>query len=196
MESVFFDSTESVLRTLIAAPALYLVVIGFIQLSGKRSTSKLNNFDWIVTVAMGSLLASGIILKDVSLAEVVLAVGLMLGFQFLVTRFLPRSAMLRALVKAEPRLLLRDGAFLEDALRGERVTKREVIAAVRGKGITDLRAVAAVVLETDASLSVIPQSMAQTGHASTLDDVAGWAMKREQQAVIESESSDSFKPHK
>jgi uncharacterized membrane protein YcaP (DUF421 family) len=77
----------------------------------------------------------------------------------------------RTLVKAEPCLLLRDGRFLPEAMRRERVTEDEVQAAARAQGIGSLQAVAAVVLEADGSFSVIRQdstSMNEGGRPSSL----------------------------
>lgn len=64
------------------------------------------------------------------------------------------------MVKSEARLLLLDGVLNRDALRDERVSPREVEAAVRKAGLGDLADVAAVVLETDGSFSVISNDKA------------------------------------
>jgi uncharacterized membrane protein YcaP (DUF421 family) len=64
------------------------------------------------------------------------------------------------LVKAEPKLLYCGGDYLENALREERVTRDEVKAAVRQQGFADLGAINTVILETDGSMSVIPEAQA------------------------------------
>lgn len=156
MEKLFFYSTDNLVRILVSAPLLYFAVIAFIRVSGKRSTSQMNNFDWIVTVAMGSLVASGIVLKNVSLVEVVLAISALLLLQYLVTRTVLSSKLVRNLVKAQPTLLVRNGKFLDDAMREERITEGEVLSAIRGSGIGRIEDVEAVILETDARMSVIP----------------------------------------
>ena len=61
----------------------------------------------------------------------------------------------RRLVKNEPTLLFYDGAFLDLALHRSRITRDEVLAAVRGEGIEGLADLRAVVLETDGTLSVV-----------------------------------------
>ncbi|MBT8143546.1 MAG: DUF421 domain-containing protein [Gammaproteobacteria bacterium] len=154
-EKLFFYNVENLLQILISAPFLYFSVIALVRISGKRSTSQMNNFDWIVTVAMGSLVASAMVLKNVTLIEVLLAISALLLLQFLVTRSLLDSKVLRRLVKASPTLLVRKGEYLRDAMRDERVTEGEVLSAVRGSGVGRLEDVEAVILETDASLSVI-----------------------------------------
>lgn len=165
MDKLFFYSLDNVVRMLITAPILYAFVIGSIRVSGKRTTSQMNNFDWIVTVAMGSLVASGIVFKEVSLVESLLAMLLLLAMQYAMTRIVRSSKLARDLVKAQPRLLVRDGEFMEDAMRDERLTKSEVLAAIRGSGISRIEDVKAVILETDASMSVIRKQ-----HGQPVDD--------------------------
>ena len=58
-------------------------------------------------------------------------------------------------MRSAPRILLRDGEFLDEALDHERVTRGEVEAAIRKKGGGRIEEVSAVVLETDGTLSVI-----------------------------------------
>lgn len=167
---IFFESWSELGRIGASALVLYAFMIIAVRLVGKRSTSQMNNFDWVVTVAVGSILASGILLRDVTIADAVFAVGILFGAQYLVTWAASRWRPVSRIVRARPRLLLRHGECLEEALKEERVTKEELQAAVRGAGIRDLSDVAWVVLETDASLSVIPGG---PGPASALDSVEG-----------------------
>jgi len=155
MENALFDNWSSLLRTLTVGGLSYVVLILFLRLSGKRTLSKLNAFDLVVTVALGSTLATILLSKEVSLAQGALAFSLLIGMQFIVTWSSVRIRWLRRLVTGEPALLLYRGQVLEDRLRRVRLTREEVHAAVRATGIADLCDVQAVVLETDGSLSVV-----------------------------------------
>nr|WP_275939306.1 YetF domain-containing protein [Polyangium spumosum] len=130
----------------------------------------MNAFDFIVTVALGSSLATVILSKDVPLVEGVVGFALLIGLQYLVTWTSVRSGVVRRLVKSEPKLLFHRGEMLERAMRRERVLEAELLAAVRDQGIASLAEVEAVVLETDGTISVIRRSDA-TGR-STLRGVA------------------------
>lgn len=154
----FFDGWESVARVVACAPAVYALVVVAIRVSGKRSTSQMNNFDWIVTVAMGSIVGSAVVLEDVAVVTALVAILLLLGLQALVTAAAARWEWAREGVQATPTLLVHRGVFQTSALRTERVTQQEVMAAVRENGLPNIQAAEAVVLETDASLSVIPAS--------------------------------------
>ncbi|GGC40060.1 DUF421 domain-containing protein [Novosphingobium marinum] len=167
------DEIEKYLRVLICAPVIYFTIILFIRISGKRSTSQMNNFDWVVTVALGSLAASGIILKDVPALQVIFAFGLLLLLQFILTKLIYRSEFAANLVKAEPALLVADGKFCRETMRNERVTEAEVNAAIRAAQLTDLSQVRWVILETDATMSVIPREPADTDR-SAMREVDGF----------------------
>lgn len=169
MERMFFSGWDSLLRTLVVGALSYVVLVVFLRLSGKRTLSKMNAFDLIVTVALGSTLATVLLTKDVTLADGVLALGLLIGLQFAVTWSSVRAQWVRQLVTGEPMMLLYRGQVLPAALRRARVTEAEVLAAVRSAGLASLADVEAVVLETDGSFSVVrpgagdgPSSLAGT----------------------------------
>ena len=154
--TIFFDNWQDLLRVAAAVPATYLGVVLFVRLSGKRTTSQMNNFDWIVTVAMGSMVASSVVVKDVAVADALVGIGGLLAMQYLVTRSLLHSSASRTLFRAAPRLLLHRRRLLKENMRAERVLEQEVMAAVREAGLRSFDEVEAVILETDAQLSVIP----------------------------------------
>lgn len=167
MEAVFFDGWESLIRTFVVGVLAYCFLVVLLRVSGKRTLSKMNVFDWVVTVALGSTLATILVNQNVTLAQGALALALLIGMQFVVTWTSVRATWVRSAVSGEPSLLLYDGSFLPQALKRERVNEDDVYAAVRSSGITDLNQVRAVVLETDGSFSVLKKSDAPSG-SSTL----------------------------
>lgn len=155
---MWFGSLDALVRVFIVGIVAYGGLILLLRLTGKRTLTKLNAFDLVITVALGSTLSSAIISKGVPLAQGLFALTLLVLLQYAVTWTQIRSNRVQRWIKATPRDLLRDGAFEETALREERVTRQEVEAAVRGAGYWSLADIGRVVLETDGSLSVIPQS--------------------------------------
>lgn len=168
---MFFESWMGLLRVLIVGVSAYIALVLMLRISGKRTLSKMNVFDLVVTVALGSTLASLITSKDLALAEGVLAFAVLIVLQFLIAWLSVRSKTVSKLVKADPRLLFFEGGFLTAGMRAERVTEEEVLAAIRAGGIPDLSAVGAVVLETDGSFTVLPSLGDQA--RSSLDKVHG-----------------------
>jgi uncharacterized membrane protein YcaP (DUF421 family) len=166
---MWFDSWSDIARVLAVGTAAYVTVVVVLRVTGKRTLSKLNAFDLVVSVALGSTLATILLSSDVSWAEGATALALLAGLQFVVawtTTHLPGG---RSVVTARPTLLLHDGRLLPEGLREQRVTEDEVRQAVRATGSGDLADIVAVVLESDGSLSVVPASKA--GNRSALQGV-------------------------
>lgn len=168
---MFFDNWIGLFRTAVIGVCAYAILILLLRVSGKRTLSKMNAFDFIVTVALGSTLATILLSKGTALAEGVLALALLIFLQFSITWLSVRSVFVSRLVKAEPKLLFHRGEFLRSAMKTERVEEGEILQAMRSQGIARQEQVEAVVLETDGSLSVLKQ--ASEGRANVLSNVAG-----------------------
>lgn len=147
--------TPALVQTLVTAAVAYAGVVVLLRLSGKRTLSKWNSFDFIVTIALGSILATVIVSKQVTAAEGVVAFAALVAFQYAVTWLSVRWRPLQRLFKATPVFLVYRGRYVEAALHRERVPESEVRGALRENGIAAVESAGAVVLETDGSLSVI-----------------------------------------
>lgn len=169
---MLYEDWATLARTLFMAPLAYLALLLVLRCSGKRTLAKLNAFDLVVTVALGSVLASVAVSPDVTVASGAAAFVLLVGLQYVIAWLSVRVRFWQRLVKARPTLLVRDGVLLEDALDRQRVTHAEVLQVLRQHGLASLEACAAVVLETDGTMSVVEQAP-PAGRSSTLADVAG-----------------------
>lgn len=158
MEKVFFDNWESIFRTLIITVLAYIALIFLLRISGKRTLSKMNAFDFIVTIALGSTLATVLLNKTVALADGILAFSLLIGLQYLISYLAVRSKKISQLVKATPALMVYNGEMLTKAMRDERVNEDEIYAILRENGVSSIKDAKAVILETDGSLTVISTS--------------------------------------
>lgn len=166
---MFFDGWSGLLRTVLVGLLAYVALILLLRVSGKRTLSKMNAFDFIVTIAIGSTLATVLLSKTTPLAEGVVALALLIFLQYVITWLSVRFKTFSNLVKAEPKLLFYRGHFITQALQQERVNEGEVLQAMRKQGVHSYEEVEAVVLESDGNLSII-QGRPQTP-ASALVDV-------------------------
>lgn len=152
---MWFDVWSDIARVVLIGSAAYITLIVVLRISGKRTLAKLNAFDLVVTVAVGSTLATILLNSDVSFAEGVTALALLAVLQFLAATISSRFRLGRAFVTARPTLLVSQGRYLDEALRDQRVSVDQIRQAIRSTGQGDVSQVAAVVLESDGSLSVI-----------------------------------------
>ena len=152
---MLFDSWARLGATALTGVAAYAAVILFLRVSGKRTLAKMNAFDLVVTVAIGSTLSTILLSRDVPLADGLVALALLITLQYVVAWGSVRSATFERIVKSTATVLVYRGELRRDDMRRQRVSEEEIRAAVRGAGLAEIADAGAVVLETDGSFSVI-----------------------------------------
>lgn len=155
MDMLFFDNIDKLGRIVLTAAMIYVLIVLVTKVSGKRSTSQLNNFDWVVTVMIGSLGASTILLREIPFIEGASSILVLYLLQFIVTKYASISPEFSSFILSEPRIVFYQGQFLPDAMRAERLTRQEMESAMRAEGINSFDDVEAIVFESDAKLNVI-----------------------------------------
>jgi uncharacterized membrane protein YcaP (DUF421 family) len=153
--NMFFQDWSGIFRTLSVGLLAYATLVVFLRISGKRTLAKLNAFDLVVTVALGSTLSAILLQESVALAEGAAALALLISMQFIVTFLSVRSIRFARWVRSEPTLLVRDGVYCHGAMKRERITESEAWSAIRSAGGSDLGQVETLILESDGTLSAV-----------------------------------------
>lgn len=166
--SMFFQGWPGIVRTLMVGTLAYVTLIAFLRISGKRTLAKLNAFDLVVTVALGSTLSAILLQESIAFAEGATALALLILLQFLVSALSVRSSSFAHAIRSEPSLLLKDGQCCSATMRRERITEGEVMSAIRSGGGNALDDAHTVILESDGTLSVSlrPSGEQTAGQAS------------------------------
>ena len=168
---MFFDDASGLIRVLIVGSGAYIWLIGLLRVSGKRTLAQLNAFDFIVTVAFGSTLATVALSSSVAWVEGALALALLAALQFVVAWAAVHMSWFRRVVTSAPTVLVRDGRPVHSALVSQRISEESLNQIVRSAGIGGLELVAAVVLESNGKISVVPDS--QLGSGSVIPGEGG-----------------------
>lgn len=155
MEDIFFENWRSIERTCIVGILAYFSLILMLRISGKRTLSQMKEFDFIVTVALGSTLATVLLNKDITLLDGIAALGLLIVLQYILAACSVRSRTFSKIISSEPRLIFFKGEFIDEALRKERVTEAEVRSILRSLQVSSLNEVEAVVMESNGQFSVL-----------------------------------------
>lgn len=154
-QGMLFQNWHGIVRTIVVGMLAYLTLVLFLLVSGKRTLAKLNAFDLVVTVALGSTLSATLLQESVALAEGAVALALLIAMQFIVTFTSVRWGAFARAIRSEPTLLATRGSFCEGAMRSQRITAGEVESAIRASGASGIDEVECVVLESDGTLSVV-----------------------------------------
>ena len=163
---MFLDATwpDVFLRGFLLSGIGLVYVIFLVRIVGLRSFSKMTNFDFVMTVASGSLLAGAAQATDwTGFAQALVAMTGLFSAQWALSRWRKNSDPVEQMMQNDAVLLMRDGAFCEKAMREERVARSDIIAKLREANVLELSKVRAVVLETTGDVSVM--------HGDSLDDV-------------------------
>ena len=173
--SRLFTSWHTVFMALISTIGIYIVLIVFTRLSGLRSFSKMSSFDFAITVAIGSVLASTILFRPPSLVHAAVAMGTLFLIQMLVAHFRNNSKLMRKLVDNEPLLLMKNTEIIEENLQRAKVTHADLRAKLREANVTQLTQVQAVVMESTGDIAVLHHNEPEHNlDDALLEGVRGW----------------------
>lgn len=120
---MFVGDLNSLTRILIMGALSFVLVVIILRVAGKRTLSKMNSFDFIVTVALGSVLATIVTSQDLALLDGIAAFAILIFMQFITSWLSVRSDWFDNLVKASPKLLLYQGKFIDESMKKERISK-------------------------------------------------------------------------
>tara|TARA_B100001179_G_scaffold14541_1_gene9333 strand:- start:1468 stop:1983 length:516 start_codon:yes stop_codon:yes gene_type:complete len=162
---MFFEETwlDIVARAAVLSIIGVVWVTALIRLIGLRTLSKMTNFDFVVTIASGSLLAGAVQASEwTAFAQALLATAGLFGVQYVIARLRRNSQTFEEAVQNGPIMLMYDGQIIEGALETSRVAKSDLFAKLREANVLEVSKVRAVVLETTGDISVL--------HGDTLED--------------------------
>ncbi len=158
------------LDAIVRGAALSLValiwVIVAVRIVGLRTFSKMTAFDFVVTLATGSLLASAATVTDwTALVQAFSAIIALLAAQVVLARLRQGSRKFQLLIENDPIMLMYDGKILKGALKKTRVSESDVLNKLRGADIKDLSEVRSMVLESTGDISIL------SGPAEVTDEI-------------------------
>lgn len=164
-----WNGIQPVIRIVVVGTAAYLAIVLILRISGKRTLASMSAFDFIIAVAVGAVFGRTLTTKDLSISEALTAFILLAVLQFIFAYLENKSKVFKRIFNTSPTLLYYNGEFLQKNLHKERLDKSKVISAARKKGFGSMEDVAAVILEIDATLSVIGKS--EEEKSSTFEDL-------------------------
>ncbi|MGB3605787.1 DUF421 domain-containing protein, partial [Psychroserpens sp.] len=130
MKEWFTSSSENLVAIILTAIGIYVALVVLTRLSGKRSFSKMSSFDFAMTVAIGSVMATVIVCKSVSLPQGIVGLAIIYALQISVA-YLRRIKAVQQLMDNKPTLLMKDGTIIEGSLDKCHVTESDLKAKLR-----------------------------------------------------------------
>ncbi len=139
---------------LTAVAVLWTILL--VRIVGLRAFSKMTAFDFVTTIATGSLIAQAGTRS--TWTEFVQALAAIVGVflvQWLLGKTRLSSEAFQNLITNKPVLLMKDGEFIEAAMTKTRVSRSNIMEKLRAANVASPSEVKAVVLETTGNISVM-----------------------------------------
>lgn len=155
MNEWFLTDPAPLAWVVVSAVVFSAAVLVAVRILGLRSFSKMSTYDFVMTVAIGSLMASTLVAATPSLAQGLVGLAALFGLQYAVARSRLGGGTMKEALDNEPLLLMRDGTMLEENMRAALVTEDDLVAKLREANVLDPAQIRAVVLETTGDVSVL-----------------------------------------
>ena len=126
-----------------------------IRIAGRRTVARLSAFDIVITIALGSLIASTAVSRDPSYAQGATALVTLLALQVVAAGLRQKFAVVRRLLDFAPCVVVRDGELqLPSTPFGPQMTEDELFSRLRAEGVFNLEGVRVVIIEPTGGVSV------------------------------------------
>lgn len=170
MQNLLFGiSIDHLVRVVLSTAGIFIAVITYTRIAGLRSFSKMSGFDFAMTVAVGSLIATTAV-AQIPFITGLAAMSVLYILQVSIA-LLRRHKFFKLLVDNQPVLLLKDGQMLPENMKNSRITQQDLLSKLREANVADVKKVHAVVLETTGDVSVMHGN--ETLDESLLEGVEG-----------------------
>lgn len=150
--------TKSIITTILSTIGIYLTVVIITRINGLRTFAKMSSFDFAITIAIGSIIASTMLSDENSLLKGMVALSALIALQAIVAYLRKRSDHFEKITTNSPILLMDGATILKENLKKNRVTESDLFAKLREANVLKMDQVLAVVLETTGDISVLHSS--------------------------------------
>jgi uncharacterized membrane protein YcaP (DUF421 family) len=151
-----FDNSVSLLEILARTVIVYAAILVGLRLSGKRAIGQMTAFDLVVILLIANAVQNAMVGSDVSVTGGLVAAGVLLAVDYLLSIGRENVPFIRRLVQGEATILVQDGKVMYRNLSKEEIDLDLVLMAMREHGIGEVKEVKVATLETDGSISIVP----------------------------------------
>ncbi len=136
---------------------VYVFLLVMLRISGKRQVGQLAPFDLVLLLVLSNAVQNSMNAGDNSLIGGLISAATLIGANYLVGLATYRNKTLESIVEGRPQLLIHNGRVFEDEMARAKLTRHELIAALRRAGCEHPDDVHTAILENNGAISVVPR---------------------------------------
>lgn len=152
---MFINSGDRIFEVAVMSILIYILFVILLRISGKRTLANYKIYDWVISITIGSVGASAILLEDVVFVDGFVSILLLIVLQRSLAYISVKSVKARTFLEGRPTLLYYKGHYLEAAMLKSGVTTTDISQNIRLKANTTPDKVQAVILEKNGEIAVI-----------------------------------------
>jgi len=142
---------------IVRSAVVYAFLLVILRFTGRRQVGQLAPFDLVLLLVLSNTVQNAMNAGDNSLTAGIILATSIIALNSLMGFLTWRSKRLEGLVEGQPEVLIHDGRLNERLLNHERITRHELMAALRAAGCTGPEDVRFAILENNGRISVIPR---------------------------------------
>lgn len=153
----------TILDKIVRAAAVYFFLLIAFRLTGKRQLGQMSSFDLVVLLMLSNVVQNAMIGNDNSITGGFIGAATVLVLNYVMARLVVSNKHLERLIEGAPTLLIHNGKVLEGNMRRERLTREELMAALRRQGILSVEEVRVALLEETGAVTAVKRDRATVG---------------------------------
>jgi len=180
--SNMFHMPLPILEKILRPMVVYLFLVVFLRIFGKRELAQLNPFDLVVLLSLSNTVQNAMIGDDNSVSGGVIGAFSLLAINWLLTRVLYKAPKLTEALEGEETMLIRHGIINHRALAKEILTEPELLSVLHKQGFADFSEVEKCVLEPNGNFYIEGRkpSSSDTQHGELLKKLDALAHEMKQ----------------
>ncbi len=139
------------LRALLVYGFLFLVL----RVTGKRQVGQLSSFDLVLLLVLSNAVQNSMNAGDNSVTAGFILVLTLIGANALMGYLSYRNKKIELLIEGKPQILVHNGVVDEEIAERERISRHELLSAIRQAGYAQVADVRVAILENNGRISVI-----------------------------------------
>ena len=144
------------LTVLIRSVVLYLCIMLFMRLMGKRQLGELQPAELVISVLISNIVSLPVEDPNVPLLMGIIPVAMLVGLELIVSVLSLRFRSIRTLMGGNPVVIIHNGVIDQGALKTLRFSIDDLMESLRSQGIFDLNQIQYAIVETNGTVSILP----------------------------------------
>jgi uncharacterized membrane protein YcaP (DUF421 family) len=148
------EDTLSPLQMVLRAVIIFFITVAYVRISGMRTFGSKTAFDAVIYIILGAILSRAIVAASPFFPTLLAGLVLVILHRA-VARITLYNEKLGDLLKGEQRLLVKNGEILWPQLKRSHISEKDLLGAIRKKGVADLNKVKEAYIERNGEISVL-----------------------------------------